>query len=71
MIFDPVVSLKRFTYTNDPVNPRLLFIFYSDCNFIFLVGGLCNQIELCTALRYMSLWVSPRQGYREYLIKMA
>ena len=29
MIFDLVVSMKRFSRTNDPVNPRLCFIIYS------------------------------------------
>lgn len=52
MIFDLVVSMKRFTRANDQVNPRLFFII-SDCNFISLVSGLHKYIDLCIVLRWM------------------
>lgn len=62
MIFDLVVRMKRFTRTNDQVNPRLFFIIQSDCNFISLVSGLYKYIDLCMALRWMSLLISPQKG---------
>ena len=74
MIFDLVVSMKRFSRTNHPVNPRLCFIIYSDYDFISLASGLYKYIDLCISLRWLSLFVSPQQAcvlYQKYLIKMA